>query len=102
MFELMIPKGAYHRTNGNLPPLELVNMLPEETPSAKGGVSLLSFPGLTTSVTRGSGPINGVYRRSDLFSGAIFSVSGTHLYKDGTDLRSHRRSRAGVVGSFGH
>lgn len=86
MFDLVIPRGAYHRANGNLPPFELVNMLPEETPSAKGGVSLLSFPGLVTSVTRGSGPIYGVFRQDDLFSGATFCVSGTHLYKDGTDL----------------
>jgi hypothetical protein len=84
--ELVLPKGAYRRANGNLPPFELVNMFVEQTPSAKGGLSLLSFPGLASSLTRGSGPINGIYRRADLFSGAIFTVSDTHLYKDGTDL----------------
>jgi hypothetical protein len=86
MFELVIPKGVYHRANGNLPPFELVNMLAEETPSAKGGVSLLSAPGLIAPVTRGTGPINGIYRRSDLFGGATFTVSGSTLYKDGTSL----------------
>jgi hypothetical protein len=86
MFDLVIPQGTYHRTNGNLPPFELVNMLAESTPSAKGGVSLLSFPGLATSVTRGAGPIVGVYRRTDLFGGATFSFSNGHLYKDATDL----------------
>jgi hypothetical protein len=86
MFDLVIPKGAYNRANGNLPPFELVNMLAEETPSAKGGVSLLSFPGLSSLETRGSGPIRGTFRRSDIFGGATFTVSGSTLYMDGTSL----------------
>lgn len=86
MYELIIPKGVYHRANGNLPPFELVNMFPEETPSAKGGVSLLSFPGFATSATKGTGPIKTLYRRSDLFSGATFAVSGVRVYKDATDI----------------
>jgi hypothetical protein len=86
-YDLIIPKGVYHRANGNLPPFELVNMLAEETPSVKGGVSLLSFPGLTTSTTVGTGPILGIYRKDDLFSGAKFVVSTDgHLYKDGSNL----------------
>lgn len=84
--DLVLPKGAYHRSNGNLPPFELVNMFAEATPSAKGGVSLLSFPGLISSVTRGSGPITGLYRRTDLFGGATFALSSTALYKDATNL----------------
>lgn len=86
MFELVIPKGTYHRANGNLPPFELVNMLPEETPSAKGGVSHLSFPGLAVLATRGDGPINGTFRQDDLFGGAVFCISGSTLYKDGTSI----------------
>lgn len=86
MFDMILPTGVYHRANGNLPPFELVNMLAEATPSTKGGISLMSFPGLATSVARGAGPINGVFRKDDLFGGATFSVSGSHLYKDGTDL----------------
>jgi hypothetical protein len=87
MYELVIPKGVYHRANGNLPPFELVNMLAEETPSAKGGVSLISFPGLAVSATRGTGAILGIYRKEDLFSGAVFTVSNNgHLFKDATDL----------------
>jgi hypothetical protein len=84
--DLVLPKGAYHRANGNLPPFELVNMFVEATPSAKGGLSLLSFPGLASTATRGTGPINGIYRRSNLFGGATFTVSNGTLYKDGTSL----------------
>lgn len=86
MPDLVIPRGCYRRANGNFPPFVLINMFLEATPAARGGYSLLSFPGLAVSATRGTGPINGVYRRADLFGGATFSVSGTHLYKDGTDL----------------
>jgi hypothetical protein len=87
MFELVIPRGVYHRANGNLPPFELVNMLAEETPSVKGGVSLLSFPGLATQSTIGSDPIIGAYRKADLFSGSTFTCNGTgHVYKDGVSL----------------
>jgi hypothetical protein len=90
MFDLVIPRGSYSRANGNFPPFTLVNMYAEDTPSAKGGVSLLSFPGLVSSFTRGPGPIQALFRRSDLFGGAIFAVSGsasgTNLYKDATNL----------------
>jgi hypothetical protein len=85
--DLVIPKGVYHRANGNLPPFELVNMLPEETPSARGGVSLLSFPGLATSTTIGANPILGIFRQDDLFTGSTFvcNSSGT-VYKDGVSI----------------
>lgn len=87
MYDLIIPKGVYHRSNGNLPPFELVNMLAEETPSVKGGVSLISFPGLAVQSTVGTGQVLGVYRKEDLFSGAKFVVSADgHLYKDGVSL----------------
>jgi hypothetical protein len=87
MYGLIIPKGVYHRANGNLPPFELINMLAEETPSAKGGVSLISFPGLAVSSTVGTGQILGLYRKEDLFSGAVFVVSNDgHLYRNGVSL----------------
>lgn len=86
--ELVLPKGAYRRANGNLPPFELVNMFVEQTPSAKGGLSLLSFPGLASSLTMGTGPINGLYRREDFKSASLYSVSGTHLFQNGTDIQT--------------
>lgn len=86
MPDLMLPRGAYHRANGNFPPFELVNLFLEQTAAARGGVSFLSFPGLASTATRGTGPINGIFRQDDLFSGATFTVSGSTLYKDGTSL----------------
>jgi hypothetical protein len=87
MPDLLIPRGCYSRANGDFPPFLLVNMFLEATPAARGGFSHLSFPGLLTSVSRGAGPINGVYRRDDLFGGVIFCVSAAGaLYKDGTLL----------------
>jgi len=86
MPDLVLPKGTYQRSVGDMPPFVLVNMYAEETASAKGGVSLQSWPGLESIATRGTGPINGIYRKADLFNGDIFSVSNGTLYRDSTSL----------------
>lgn len=86
MFDLVLPRGAYSRANGNLPPFVLTNMCAEATPSAHGGVSLISLPGLLSSTTVGDGPINGMFRKADLFDGATFTLSGDMLYRAGVSL----------------
>lgn len=87
MPELVIPRGCYKRANGNFPPFVLINMFLEATPAASGGYSLLSFPGLVTSSTVGVGPVVGIYRRADLFSGATFVLSSNSLvYKNGVHV----------------
>ena len=86
MPDILYGRGAYRRDNGNFPEFKLVNMFLEETAGADGGVSLLSFPGMASTVVRGAGPINGIYQRSNLFAGAVFTISGNTLYKDGTSL----------------
>jgi hypothetical protein len=87
MPDLFIPQGCYERANGSFPPFILVNMFLEASPAARGGFSHLSFPGLMTTASRGAGPINGIYRKADLFGGATFCISGAGaLYKDGTLL----------------
>lgn len=78
--------GAYRRDRGSLPEFTLVNMFLEKTPSAETGVVLLSRPPLETSVTRGSGPIRGMFSQEGTFGGDTFAVSGTHFYRAGTDL----------------
>jgi hypothetical protein len=83
---ILFGTGAYQRTNGNLPPLTLINMFVEQAKTSEKQIALLSRKGLATSVTRGSGPINGIYSRPGLYSGAIFTISGSTLYKDGTSL----------------
>jgi hypothetical protein len=78
--------GAYKRTNGGFPPLELINMFVEAAKTSEQGVALLSRPGLAESVTRGTGPINGIYSKPDLFGGDIFTVSNGTLYRGATSL----------------
>lgn len=83
---LVLPTGAYQRSVGDLPPFVVTNMYAEATPSAKGQVSLQSWPGLESTLTRGTGPIRGIFRKPDLFGGATFCISNGTLYKDGTSL----------------
>jgi hypothetical protein len=81
MFDLVLPKGSYRRANGSLPPFILVNMCAEETPSAEGGVSLMSLPGLLSTTTLSGTSVDGLYRKADLFNGDTFAVVGTALYR---------------------
>jgi hypothetical protein len=85
--------GAFKRSTGNLPPLELTNMFVESAKTSENQVCLQSRPGLTTFATRGSGGIEKLYSEKGVFSGAIFAVSGSTLYKDATSL--------GAIGSSG-
>lgn len=78
--------GAYDRTTGNLPPLELVNMMVEGAKTSENQICLQSRPGLATSATRGTGPIKAIYSEQGVFSGAVFTVSGSTAYKDATSL----------------
>lgn len=73
--------GAYQRSNGNFPPLTLINMFVEEAKTSEGGVALLSRPGLATLHTNGAGPINGIFSKQGTFAGDVFSISGTALYR---------------------
>ena len=82
----MLGRGAYRRDAGNLPELKLINMFVEPSPVSDEGVTLLSFQGLMSSATRGAGPINGIFQKAGLFNGDTFTISGTHLYRAGTDL----------------
>lgn len=75
-----------YRGEGNLPELPLVNVYVEATPTAQSGVTLQSRKGLEEAATRGTGPINGLYRADGVLSGAAVARSGTALYKDGTLL----------------
>jgi hypothetical protein len=67
-------------------PWRQVNCLLEPTPTDEKQYNLLSRPPLVAYQTRGSGPINGIFQRDGLFSGAVFTLSGGTLYKDGTSL----------------
>ncbi|MGH8678699.1 MAG: packaged DNA stabilization protein, partial [Burkholderiales bacterium] len=77
--------GANVRRFGNLPPLALVNMFAEATPTDQGGVALQSRPGLSQSYEVGSGPVTGIFQQPGLFNGDILTVSDGNLYR-GTTL----------------
>jgi hypothetical protein len=78
--------GAYKRTNGNFPPLTLVNMFLEQSKTSENQVALISREGLSQSYTAGSGPINGIFSKKGCFSGDKFTVSNNTLYRNTTSL----------------
>jgi hypothetical protein len=80
--------GAYRRTNGNFPELKLINLFVEQAKTSENGVALLSSPGLSVSSTVGTGPINGLFSKEGTFSGDVFAISGTALYRAGAAVAS--------------
>jgi hypothetical protein len=80
--------GAYRRANGNFPPLRLINMFVEPAKTSEEGVSLLSRPGLGLLATNGSGPIRSLYSKQGTFTGDVFSVSTSTLYRGTSSLGS--------------
>lgn len=88
MPQIQFGKSAYRRDAGNMPELRVVNMMAEQTPTADGGLTLMSRKGLVEYAQRGSGPIRGMFSQSGLFGGALFTVSGSEVYKDDTLIGS--------------
>ena len=86
MPDLMRAVSAYSRSAGNFPPLTLINMFTEKSPTSDDEFALLSRKGLLTSVTRGTGPIRGVFTQGGVFAGDQFAVSATELYRGATLL----------------
>ena len=78
--------GAYRRSNGAFPPLRLINMFVEPSKTSEGGVALLSRPGLGLLATNGSGPVRSLYSKQGTFTGDVFSVSTSTLYRGTTSL----------------
>jgi hypothetical protein len=80
--------GSYDRADGNFPELVLINMHLEAAKTSEQGVALLSRPGLAVNSTVGGGPINGMFSKAGTFSGDIFALSGSTLYRGSTSLGS--------------
>lgn len=76
-------KGAYQRTRGNLPQLDVVNMFVEMSNSQ--GVVMQSRPPLGEVETVGAGPIRASLVRDGVFDGDRFTISGNKAYR-GTTL----------------
>lgn len=86
MPRLAFGKSAYRRADGNFVELKLVNMFTEGSPTAKEGSAILSREGLSQAVTRGAGPIAGLYQQDGVLDGATFTLSDNVLYSDETAL----------------
>jgi len=80
--------SAYRRDQGDMPELRVVNMMAEQTPTAQGGVTLMSRKGLVEAAETGSGPIQGEFQEPGTFDGDIFVISGGTLYRAGAELGS--------------
>jgi hypothetical protein len=84
--DLVIGRGAFDRHRGSFPPWQQENALLEPAKTDPKQYNLLSRPPLLAFLTRGTGPIHGMFQRLGLFGGSLFCVSGSTLYKDGTSL----------------
>lgn len=76
-----LPSGTYQKANGNFPPLPLINIYSEKTPTDEAGFALLSRNGLGLLATNASGPINGMFSKKGTLGGDVFSISDTALYR---------------------
>lgn len=86
MPQLALGTDAYSRQFGNLPPIVLINFFAEQSITDEDELILQPRPGLETSVTRGAGPIHGIFSSAGAFNGDKFTVSGLNLYREGTLL----------------
>jgi hypothetical protein len=95
---------AYRRTDGNFPELVLINMFVEKAATSEKQVAIISRPGLVSSYTVGSGPINGIFAKPGTFSGDRFAISSTALYRattsKGTVTGTGAASFAGSAGEL--
>lgn len=84
---MKLPFGlmAYRRTDSRLPEIVCKNQFVESAPAnLQQQVILLARPGLVSSYSLGSNPIRGLFRMDGVFSGDVFAVSGTSLYRGQT------------------
>lgn len=81
--DLVIGRGAFDRERGAFIPWRQENILLEPTKTDPDQFNLLSRPPLASYYTWGSGPVHGVFQRAGLFSGDVFAVIGTTLYRNG-------------------
>lgn len=72
------------RVVGKLPPVRLINRYVESAAANQvTGVAILPRPGLVLDSTVGAAFQRGVFREDGLFTGDLFNVSGTILYRKG-------------------
>lgn len=77
-------QSSYSRADGRLAPVRLLNMYPEQSPTAPGGTTLLPRPGLAPLYARSG--VRGLYREDGVLSGDLFVVHGTALYRNNVSI----------------
>lgn len=79
--ELQFGLSSYKRSRGDLAELPVINLFVEQSP-VDGKVILQSRPGLADrSANMGAGPVEQVFMRDGVLSGALFGVSAGNLYQ---------------------
>lgn len=88
MADLVYGTSSFERQRGDFPALPVINMLAENVPT-EPGVALQSRPGLKyAAMAAGSGPVRGLYTADGVLSNALFSVSGSSVYRNSNALGS--------------
>lgn len=86
MPELIYGVSNYDRSRGNFASFPVINMFAEQVPT-EAKVALQSRPGINDSgTTMGAGPIHALFKNDGVLTGALYGISGTSLYSDGTLL----------------
>lgn len=93
--------GAYQRSYGGEPEVELVNRFVEANPTnLREHIALLTRPGTDELSEFAGGGVRGTYSKQGLFNGDLFVVSGPNLYRYATDgTQTHI---LGIVNNSGH
>lgn len=82
---LQFGTNATERSRGDLPALPVVNMFAEAAPTEATGIVLQSRPGLTDRVSdMGVGPVQVLFKADGVLDGALYGISGGHLYRENT------------------
>lgn len=80
---LLFGLSAYSRANGRLAPVRLLNHIVEQAQTSPSGIVALPRPGLAPFASRVP---RGLYKEDGVYSGDLFDVSGTTLYRDGVSV----------------
>lgn len=78
--------AAYDRGAFGLPVARLQNLYVEKTGAGPTETARLPRPSLVESSEYGSGPVRGFLRKPGVFSGDLFTVSGTTAYRAGASI----------------
>lgn len=76
--------GVNGRPSAQIPTIRAVNTYSEPTPGGPKQAVRIGAPGLTRTLTLGTGPVQRMTQDAGLFLGDLFSVSAGALYRNGT------------------